>query len=58
MNRTASLDQLKSETFDICIIGAGASGAGCALDAVLRGYKVAIIDKKDFARKHLRALPS
>lgn len=49
MNRTASLDRLKSETFDICIIGAGASGAGCALDAVLRGYKVAIIDKKDFA---------
>ena len=35
--------------FDICIIGAGASGAGCALDAVLRGYKVALIDKKDFA---------
>lgn len=49
MNRNASLDKLKSEEFDICIIGAGASGAGCALDAVLRGYKVAIIDKKDFA---------
>ncbi|MCF0048891.1 FAD-dependent oxidoreductase [Dyadobacter sp. LJ53] len=49
MNRNASLDKLRSEEFDICIIGAGASGAGCALDAVLRGYKVAIIDKKDFA---------
>lgn len=49
MNRNASLVKLKSEEFDICIIGAGASGAGCALDAVLRGYKVAIIDKKDFA---------
>ncbi|MCE7065866.1 glycerol-3-phosphate dehydrogenase/oxidase [Dyadobacter sp. CY326] len=49
MNRNASLDQLRSEEFDICIIGAGASGAGCALDAALRGYKVAIIDRKDFA---------
>ncbi|MCF0073805.1 FAD-dependent oxidoreductase [Dyadobacter sp. CY261] len=49
MNRTASLARLQNELFDICIIGAGASGAGCALDAVLRGYKVALIDKKDFA---------
>ena len=49
MNRNISLEKLRSEEFDICIIGAGASGAGCALDAVLRGYKVAIIDRKDFA---------
>ncbi|GGN05504.1 glycerol-3-phosphate dehydrogenase [Dyadobacter beijingensis] len=49
MNRTTSLARLQNELFDICIIGAGASGAGCALDAVLRGYKVALIDKKDFA---------
>lgn len=49
MNRTTSLASLKSEVFDICIIGAGASGAGCALDAALRGYKVALIDRKDFA---------
>ncbi len=49
MNRTDNLARLKSEKFDICIIGSGASGAGCALDAVLRGYKVALIDRKDFA---------
>jgi len=49
MNRNASLLRLKNEQFDICIIGAGASGAGCALDAVLRGYKVALIDRNDFA---------
>jgi glycerol-3-phosphate dehydrogenase len=49
MNRTASLERLSNEAFDICIIGAGASGAGCALDAALRGYKVALIDKGDFA---------
>ncbi|KQS27720.1 glycerol-3-phosphate dehydrogenase/oxidase [Dyadobacter sp. Leaf189] len=49
MNRPDSLTRFNNEEFDICIIGAGASGAGCALDAVLRGYKVALIDKKDFA---------
>jgi glycerol-3-phosphate dehydrogenase len=49
MNRTRSLQHLPNDTFDICIIGGGASGAGCALDAALRGYRVALIDKKDFA---------
>ena len=49
MNRNESLLKLENEQFDICIIGGGASGAGCALDAVLRGYKVALIDKGDFA---------
>lgn len=49
MNRTENLARLQNETFDICIIGAGASGTGCALDAALRGYKVALIDKNDFA---------
>ncbi|SEI72167.1 glycerol-3-phosphate dehydrogenase [Dyadobacter koreensis] len=49
MNRNESLVKLENEQFDICIIGGGASGAGCALDAVLRGYKVALIDKSDFA---------
>lgn len=49
MTREENLQQLKTETFDICIIGAGASGAGCALDASLRGLKVALIEKHDFA---------
>ena len=31
----------------MCIIGAGASGAGAALDAALRGYRVALIDRGD-----------
>lgn len=48
MDRTHSLKRLSQENFDICIIGAGASGAGVALDAVLRGYKVALIDGGDF----------
>jgi glycerol-3-phosphate dehydrogenase len=48
MNRNQQLKKLQTEKFDICIIGAGASGAGAALDAALRGYKVALIDKNDF----------
>ena len=45
------LDQLRklNESFDICIIGGGATGAGVALDATLRGYKVLLIEKGDFA---------
>ena len=49
MNRIENKERLQQETFDVCIIGAGASGAGSALDAALRGYKVALIDRGDFA---------
>lgn len=49
MNRNNNLQRLQNETFDVCIIGGGASGAGCALDAALRGFKVALIEKQDFA---------
>lgn len=49
MNRDKNLERLQNEQFDICIIGGGASGAGCALDATLRGFKVALIEKEDFA---------
>lgn len=49
MNRLENIQKLNNEEFDICIIGAGASGAGCALDATLRGFKVALIEKNDFA---------
>ncbi|GAB3689220.1 FAD-dependent oxidoreductase [Spirosoma flavus] len=49
MNRVKNWERLRQETFDVCIIGAGASGAGAALDAALRGYKVALIDRSDFS---------
>ncbi|WP_341224370.1 FAD-dependent oxidoreductase [uncultured Arcticibacterium sp.] len=48
MDRKHQLGKLRTEKFDICIIGAGASGSGAVLDAVLRGFKVALIDKNDF----------
>jgi glycerol-3-phosphate dehydrogenase len=36
-------------TFDVCIVGGGITGAGVALDAATRGWRVALIDKGDFA---------
>lgn len=49
MNRQENLRKLKNERFDVCVIGAGASGAGVALDAALRGLKVVLLDTDDFA---------
>jgi glycerol-3-phosphate dehydrogenase len=43
------LDQLTDGTFDLLILGGGITGAGVALDAILRGLRVALIDKGDFA---------
>lgn len=48
-NRNSIFESIEQNSFDICIIGGGISGAGCALDAVLRGYKVILIEKGDFA---------
>src|SRR5438552_11611194 len=43
------VDALRDEAFDVLILGGGITGAGVALDAVLRGLRVALIDKGDFA---------
>jgi len=47
--RTHNLAALGSERFDVLVIGGGVTGAGVALDAVARGYKVALVEKTDFA---------
>lgn len=51
MNRDTSIETLKGrdEPFDILVIGGGSTGAGVALDAALRGYSVALIERGDFA---------
>ena len=38
------LDDLERQPFDVLILGGGITGAGVALDAVLRGLRVALID--------------
>ncbi|KAJ3214054.1 mitochondrial glycerol-3-phosphate dehydrogenase [Clydaea vesicula] len=47
--RIETIKRLKSETFDLLIIGGGATGSGCAVDAATRGLKVALVEKDDFA---------
>ncbi|MFL5658404.1 MAG: glycerol-3-phosphate dehydrogenase/oxidase [Ktedonobacteraceae bacterium] len=47
--RMRNLTSLGSEHFDVLVIGGGVTGAGVALDAVARGYKVALVEKVDFA---------
>src|SRR6478736_6813219 len=42
-------EALTDGTLDLLILGGGITGAGVALDAVLRGLRVALIDKGDFA---------
>jgi len=37
------------ELFDLVVIGGGATGLGVALDASLRGYRVALFESHDFA---------
>src|SRR5262245_7884448 len=42
-------EALSDGTFDLLILGGGITGAGVALDAVTRGFRVGLIDKGDFA---------
>ncbi|KAG9472583.1 hypothetical protein GDO78_018550 [Eleutherodactylus coqui] len=42
-----SLENMKE--FDVLVIGGGATGCGCALDAVTRGLKTALVERDDFS---------
>ncbi len=42
-------DRLETETFDILVVGGGITGAYCAFDAALRGFRVVLAEKDDFA---------
>src|SRR5689334_6295997 len=48
-SRNELIQRLKSESFDLVVIGGGITGAGIALDAASRGLKTALVEKKDFA---------
>lgn len=50
MNRDASLQRAQAgETWDVAIIGGGATGLGAALEAATRGLKVILLERRDFA---------
>jgi len=44
-----ALSRLSDEIFDLLIVGGGVTGACIARDAALRGLKVALVEKGDFA---------
>jgi glycerol-3-phosphate dehydrogenase len=47
--RKEAIHRMKSEVFDVLVIGGGITGIGTAWDASTRGLKVALIEKNDFA---------
>ena len=49
LKREETIQSLQQNQFDLLVIGGGITGCGIALDAVSRGLKVALIEKKDFA---------
>lgn len=52
MERESIISQLKDKekVFDFVVIGGGATGLGVALDAVTRGYSVALFERSDFTK--------
>jgi glycerol-3-phosphate dehydrogenase len=52
MNRDEMIARLadSAKPWDILIIGGGATGLGCAVDAAARGYRTLLLEQSDFAR--------
>jgi glycerol-3-phosphate dehydrogenase len=48
-SRAAALESIRGKSFDVCVIGGGATGCGCALDARLRGLRTVLVEAGDFA---------
>ncbi len=51
ISRSALIARLKDrETWDVVVVGGGATGLGCALDAATRGYRVLLVEAHDFGK--------
>jgi glycerol-3-phosphate dehydrogenase len=48
-SRDERLRALAEQTFDLLVVGGGITGAGAARDAALRGLKVALVERRDWA---------
>ena len=46
----SSMWSLLGDSFDVLVIGGGATGLGIAVDAVTRGYRTALVEAGDFAQ--------
>src|ERR1700693_4566931 len=49
ISRAEQVERLRSESFDLAVIGGGINGAAIARDAALGGMRVALVDRGDFA---------
>jgi len=49
LRRAADLRRLRSEHFDVLVVGGGVTGAGAALDAASRGLRVGLVEARDLA---------
>uniref|UniRef100_A0A7S1KN41 Glycerol-3-phosphate dehydrogenase n=1 Tax=Percolomonas cosmopolitus TaxID=63605 RepID=A0A7S1KN41_9EUKA len=49
IEREQQIERLGQEVYDVFVIGGGATGVGCALDATTRGLKTALVERDDFA---------
>jgi len=49
LQRPQILSRLKSQSYDLLVIGGGITGAGIALDAASRGLRTALVEANDFA---------
>lgn len=48
-DRQSALAALRSQQFDVLVVGGGIVGAGVARDAALRGFRVALVEQNDLA---------
>ena len=48
-SRSQELKNIPDQQFDLCVIGGGATGSACALDAQLRGIRTVLLEAGDFA---------
>jgi len=48
-DREDAIDHAADAPLDVLVIGGGITGVGIALDAVLRGYRVALVERDDLA---------
>ncbi len=50
MKRERVIEQMQARTWDMIVIGGGATGLGVGVDAASRGYRTLVLEQRDFAQ--------